>query len=55
MARWIRFSRDGAEEFGTLGDGSIAVHSGDMFAGAQATGEPVVLADVEVPSPCRPS
>jgi len=55
MARWIRFSRDGAEEFGTLEDGSIAVHSGDMFAGARATGETVALADVEVLTPCRPS
>ncbi len=55
MARWIRFSRDGAEEFGTLEDGTIAVHSGDMFAGAEATGETVALADVEVLTPCRPS
>ena len=55
MAKWLRFSRDGAEEFGTLEDGTIAVHSGDMFAGAQATGETVALADVEVLTPCRPS
>ena len=55
MAHWLRYSHGGAEGFGTLEGGAITVHSGDMFAGAQATGETVALADVEVLTPCRPS
>jgi len=55
MAQWLRYSHNGAEGFGTLEGGAIAVHSGDMFAGSQATGETVALADVEVLTPCQPS
>jgi len=55
MTQWIRFERQGHTEFGTLADGKIAVHSGDMFAGAKPTGESVKLADVKVLAPCEPS
>ncbi len=56
MARWLRFARSGKVSFGTLGDDdNIAVHGGDMFAGATATGESVALADVAVLTPCAPS
>jgi len=55
MAKWIRFERGGRSEFGALQDGKIAVHSGDMFAGAKPTGETVALADVRVVTPCDPS
>jgi 2-dehydropantoate 2-reductase len=55
MAKWIRFERGGRTEFGTLQDGKIAVHSGDMFAGAKPTAETVALADVRVVTPCDPS
>ena len=40
---------------GTLQDGVIAIHSGDMFAGARPTGEKAKLADVRVLTPCDPS
>src|SRR5262249_18034100 len=40
---------------GTLQDGTIAVHSGDMFSGAKPTGETVKLADVRLRTPCDPS
>lgn len=55
MAKWIRFDRKGSVGFGTLEGDTIAVHSGDMFAGAKATGENVTLAEVRVLTPCEPS
>ena len=55
MAQWIRYERNGQVGFGTLNDATIAVHSGDMFAGAKPTGESVKLADVTVLTPCTPS
>lgn len=55
MSQWIRFERNGKTGFGTLKDGTISVHSGDMFAGATATGETVKLAEVTVATPCDPS
>ena len=35
MAKWIRFEQDGKTGFGTLEGDAIAVHTGDMFAGAK--------------------
>jgi 2-dehydropantoate 2-reductase len=55
MAKWIRFEQDGNTRFGTLEGNVIAVHSGDMFAGAKPNGEKVKLADVQVTTPCTPS
>ena len=55
MAHWLRYSHNGSEGFGTLEGDHILVHSGDMFAGAQATGQSVALGDVEVLTPCQPS
>ena len=39
MAKWIRFEQDGKTGFGTLEGDSIAVHAGDMFAGATRPAE----------------
>ena len=55
MAHWIRFERGGEAAFGTVENGSIAVHGGDLFAGAQPTGETVSLADVKLLTPCQPT
>ena len=55
MAQWIRFERNGRLGFGTVQDGVVAVHEGDMFAGASPTGETIKLADVKVHTPCDPS
>ena len=55
MTQWLRFERSGRVELGSLADGMIAVHSGDLFAGAKPTGEAVKLADVRVVTPCDPS
>ncbi len=55
MTQWIRYERNGSAEFGTLLDGTIAVHSGDMFGAAKPTGEKVKLSAVRVLTPCTPS
>src|ERR1700710_521511 len=55
MAKWIRFEQGGKTGFGTLKGDSIAVHGGDMFAGAKPSGETLKLGDVEVLTPCQPS
>ena len=51
---WVRFRHEGREAFGVLRDGHIALHGGDMFAGATATGHNVALADVQLLMPVRP-
>ncbi len=55
MTQWIRFEKNGRIGFGTLEDGAIAVHVGDIFAGAKPSGETAMLADVRVLTPCEPS
>ena len=55
MAQWLRFEHKGQTGFGTLNDGTIAVHSGDMFSSPKPTGETVKLSDVKVLTPCTPS
>ncbi len=55
MAIWVRFSVGGREAFGTLADGTIAVHEGDMFSSPRATGEALSAADVRLAMPCTPS
>ncbi len=55
MVQWLRYELAGKPGFGTLEDGMIAVHNGDMFARATPTGETVKLAAVKVLTPCRPS
>jgi ketopantoate reductase/2-keto-4-pentenoate hydratase/2-oxohepta-3-ene-1,7-dioic acid hydratase in catechol pathway len=55
MAKWIRFEQDGKTGFGTLEGDSIAVHAGNMLAGAKPTGETLKLAGVRLLTPCEPS
>jgi ketopantoate reductase/2-keto-4-pentenoate hydratase/2-oxohepta-3-ene-1,7-dioic acid hydratase in catechol pathway len=55
MTQWIRFEKSGRVGFGTMAGGTVAIHDGDMFAGAKPTGETVQLADVRVLTPCEPS
>ncbi|WP_372620789.1 fumarylacetoacetate hydrolase family protein [Falsiroseomonas sp.] len=54
MALWVRFGREGAEGFGTLDDGAIRVHAGDLFAVPTPTGDVLPLADVALLPPVRP-
>ncbi len=55
MAHWVRFEQDGEIGFGTLDGDVIAVHGGDMFADATATGATVALADVTLLTPSVPA
>ena len=55
MAQWVRFEKGGQTGFGTLERNEIAVHSGDMFAGAQPTGETVQLSSVTLLTPTQPT
>lgn len=55
MARWVRFRHNNETGFGTLSGAEIAVHEGDMFAGAQSTGARLALAEVALLAPCVPS
>jgi 2-keto-4-pentenoate hydratase/2-oxohepta-3-ene-1,7-dioic acid hydratase in catechol pathway len=55
MAYWIRFEHQGRIDFGVVENGIIRIHSGDMFAGAQATGATVSLASVKVLTPTHPT
>src|SRR6202165_2348533 len=55
MTKWIRFEQGGKTGIGTLEGDTVAVHTGDMFAGAKPTGEKLKLTDVQVLTPCDPS
>ncbi len=55
MTLWVRFARKDQIGFGTLQDATIHVHTGDMFAAPQETGETLALADVTLLRPCEPS
>jgi 2-keto-4-pentenoate hydratase/2-oxohepta-3-ene-1,7-dioic acid hydratase in catechol pathway len=52
--KWLRFRRNGAEEFGTLVGDTVHVHSGDMFNSPQPSGETLALAGLDWLTPCRP-
>jgi len=55
MAKWIRFEQGGKTGFGTLEGETIAVHEGDLFAGAKPSGQTLKLSEVQVRTPCDPS
>ncbi len=54
MSNWVRFEEAGATGFGSLDGESIAVHDGDLFAGATPTGDSLALGDVTLLTPCVP-
>ncbi len=54
MVKWVRFEYQGRTGFGTLQDERIAVHTGDMFGSAAASGETLNLESVRVLTPCTP-
>ncbi len=51
MAQWVRFEHAGKVKFGTLEDGRISVHAGDMFASPARTSETVALGAVKLLPP----
>lgn len=55
MATWVRFAHGARTGFGTLAGETIAVHDGDMFTAAKATGEMLATSDVRLSMPCTPS
>ena len=55
MTLWIRFEHKGKIGFGTLEDGTIAVHRGDMFEAPEPTSETIPLAEVRVLTPTEPT
>ncbi len=55
MAHWVRFETDGRIGFGTLADGNITEHEGDMFAEPQATSRTLALSEVRLLTPTEPS
>jgi 2-keto-4-pentenoate hydratase/2-oxohepta-3-ene-1,7-dioic acid hydratase in catechol pathway len=55
MTHWVRYRHHGAIGFGTLKDGEITVHSGDMFAEPKANGHRLALSEVALLSPTAPS
>jgi 2-keto-4-pentenoate hydratase/2-oxohepta-3-ene-1,7-dioic acid hydratase in catechol pathway len=55
VTQWIRFRHQDQTHFGTLSDGEIAVHSGEMFGASKANGTRLALANVELLAPCVPS
>jgi 2-keto-4-pentenoate hydratase/2-oxohepta-3-ene-1,7-dioic acid hydratase in catechol pathway len=55
MAHWVRFEQGGETKHGTLQDGVIAVHEGDMFTAPRPTGERIDLGAVRLLTPCQPS
>ena len=55
MTHWIRFRHQDEIHFGTLTDGVIAAHNGDMFGVSQPNGRRLKLAEVELLAPCEPT
>jgi len=55
MTQWIRVKHDGNTKFGTLDDGQISVHTGNMFDGPSPTSESIPLDSVDVLTPCLPT
>lgn len=54
MVQWIRFDDGGRIRFGTLEDGTIEVHEGDMFEAPAPSGEKLQLGSVKILTPCVP-
>lgn len=55
MAHWVGYTSKGQAGFGLLTGDHIQVHTGDLFAHPQPTGELLALADIHFGLPCYPS
>jgi 2-keto-4-pentenoate hydratase/2-oxohepta-3-ene-1,7-dioic acid hydratase in catechol pathway len=55
MTSWMRFEIAGQLGFGSLDGDRVHVHRGQLFAGAEPTGEVLALAEVRWAPPCVPS
>jgi 2-keto-4-pentenoate hydratase/2-oxohepta-3-ene-1,7-dioic acid hydratase in catechol pathway len=55
VTQWVRFrAADGSEGFGTLADGAITPHNGDLFGEKAPAGPALPLAEVTLLAPVRP-
>jgi 2-keto-4-pentenoate hydratase/2-oxohepta-3-ene-1,7-dioic acid hydratase in catechol pathway len=55
MTIWIRFERGNDIGFGTLENGQVQVHRGDLFGSNEPSGETLPLNSVDLVTPCTPS
>jgi 2-keto-4-pentenoate hydratase/2-oxohepta-3-ene-1,7-dioic acid hydratase in catechol pathway len=55
MTLWVRYRHGGTDGFGTLEEGRIQPHAGDMFADATPVGEAIAAGDVALLPPVRPA
>jgi 2-keto-4-pentenoate hydratase/2-oxohepta-3-ene-1,7-dioic acid hydratase in catechol pathway len=56
VTHWVRFrSGNGSEGFGTLADGAVTPHLGDLFGANTPAGPVLPLADVTLLAPVRPA
>src|SRR3979490_1874372 len=55
MAKWVRVACQGREYFGQVGDDHCRVHSGNMFAGPEATSQAIPLSAAKLLTPSAPS
>lgn len=55
MAFWVRFLAGDEIGFGTLADGMIAAHRGDMLGEHSPTGSKHALSSVRLLAPCTPT
>lgn len=53
--KFVRYSHGAETGFGVLDNGEIRIYSGDMFAGAAATGRSVASSAVKLLPPCAPA
>src|SRR5262245_10736789 len=55
ITSYVRYSASGKTSYGILQDKTIQELHGDIFRGAEPTGNVVALADVRLLAPCVPS
>ncbi len=55
MSHWIRFEHKNKISFGTLKDGQITVHTGNLFDQPKPTSELIPLENVKLLTPTEPT
>ena len=53
--RWLRYRHDGTDAFGTLEEGRVLEHRGDMFGHNLRTGRSLPLEQVQLLAPVQPT
>ena len=55
MSNWIRFTNNNKESFGTLDGNDITVYEGNLFDNPTETDLKLMIEDVTLTNPCKPS